>query len=97
LFGQFYDSSHVVLRSGFDAVFKAASLALIIDYLLSPFDFHTHGLHRATALCRAVTRINIHVPRPQTFGAVIGVARALNSLPAMAADKILYFALKFFA
>lgn len=75
---------------------QAATLAFIINNIGVTFNLRTDRFHVPAAISLPVARINVNVLRPKTFGTMIGIARTLNFMSAMAANKIFNFALEFF-
>jgi len=59
-------------------------------------DLDTDWLHHAFTLFSAISRIYIHMPRPQAPRAVIGISRAFHKKPAVFAAKVFFFALELF-
>jgi hypothetical protein len=47
------------------------------------------GLHKAIALCCAVSRVDVDVRAPEAVRAMVGVACALDAGPADLADEVL--------
>lgn len=48
-----------------------------------------HRLHHPAASLRAIPRMHVHMPRPQTPWAVICVSGSMHKKPAVSADKVL--------
>ncbi len=63
---------------------------------LALFQLNPDRLHKPAALSQPVARIHINMLAPKAFGAVIGVAIALNLKSAFGANKVFSFSLKLF-
>lgn len=74
-----------------------AFFTLVEDSPPAAFLLKRDGLHHPSAIRAPVARIHIHMLTPQTLGAVVSVAVAGDSLPAMPAHKILNIPAEFFS
>lgn len=70
--------------------------ALMDDNMVSLFDNHFNRFHHAAARCRAVTWVDINMPAPETFWAMIGVAVACGWVFTMFAGEIFFGFFEFF-
>jgi hypothetical protein len=59
--------------------------------------FHGYRLHHPTTLRRPIPRIDIYMPAPQTFRAMVCITIAFHFSSAMATDKILNVAFESFS
>jgi hypothetical protein len=95
LFGQSQYCFKIIILIRFDAVFKTAVLASIVNKFFPARNFNAFWLHQTPATLLPVARFNINMPRPKTIGTMVSVARARNFLPAMVTNKIFFFSLEF--
>jgi len=83
-----------IVRRG--AVFTGCTtdLAPVHHHEAAPLFLHGHRPHHTAAGLPPISRVPVHVPAPETMGAVVGETRARHLLPAPAAGEVLDAPLK---
>jgi hypothetical protein len=87
----------IILFDSLVPTLLAAARTAEKDAVFTPFDLYIDGFHHTAAGFCPVAGVDVHVPAPQAYRAVVGVPAAFNLMAAVAADKIFYPALKFTA
>lgn len=75
--------------------FKATGFATVNNLQALPPFLNGNRFHCTPAGCSAIAGMNINMPAPQTYRAVVGVPVAVNLLTAVQANKGLNGPLKF--